>query len=84
MMLSRVSAFLIPKKTPNPSENCSFGEHQVKVFLEHYGSEFPAETVARDEFLLPAVITSSSDLATEWKTFWQYTTNQPRKISRSS
>ena len=68
-----------PKKTPNPSENCSYGERQVKVLLEHYGSELPAETVAGDEFLMPAVITSSSDLATEWKTLRRYITNQPRE-----
>ena len=76
-----VSCFSIfdPKKTPNPSENCSYGERQVKVLLEHYGSELPAETVAGDEFLMPAVITSSSDLATEWKTFRRYITNQPRE-----
>ena len=60
-----------PKKTPNPSENCLYGECQVKVLLEHYGSKLPAETVAGNEFLMPAVITSSSDLATEWKTFWR-------------
>ena len=28
---------------------------------------------------MPAVITSSSDLATEYKTFWRYITNQPRE-----
>ena len=66
-----VSCFSIfdPKKTPNSLENCTYGEDQVKVLLEHYGSELPAETVVGDEFLLPAVITSSSDLPTEWKTF---------------
>ena len=54
-----VSCFSIfdPKKTPTFSENCTCGEDQVKVLLEHYGSELPAETVVGDEFL-----TSSSDL----------------------
>ena len=28
---------------------------------------------------MPAVITSSSDLPTEWKTFRRYITNQPRE-----
>ena len=48
---------------------------------KHYGSEFPAQTVVGDEFLIPvpAVITSSSDLPTEWKTFRRYITNQPRE-----
>ena len=68
-----------PKKTPNSLENCTYGEDQVKVLLEHYGSELPAETVVGDEFLMPAVITSSSDPPTEWKTFWRYITNQPRE-----
>ena len=31
-----------PKKTPNSLENCTYGEDQVKVLLEHYGSELPA------------------------------------------
>ena len=68
-----------PKKIPNSLENCTYGEDQVKVLLEHYGSEFPAETVVGDEFLMPAVITSNSDLPTEWKTFRRYITNQPRE-----
>ena len=36
-----VSCFSIfdPKKTPNSLENCTYGEDQVKVLLEHYGSE---------------------------------------------
>ena len=35
-----VSCFSIfdPKKTPNSLENCMYGEDQVKVLLEHYGS----------------------------------------------
>ena len=76
-----VSYFSIfdPKKIPNFLENCAYGEDQVKVFLEHCGSELPAETVVGDEFLMPAVITSSSDLPTEWKTFRRYITNQPRE-----
>ena len=76
-----VSGFGIfdPKKTPNSLENCTYGEYQVKVLLEHYGSELPAETVVVDEFLMPAVITSSSDLPTECKTFRRYITNQPRE-----
>ena len=78
-MLSPVSAFLIPKKTTNSLENCTYGEDQVKVLLEHYRSELPAETVVGDEFLMLAVITSSSDLPTEWKTFRRYITNQPRE-----
>ena len=81
-----VSCFNIfdPQKTPNSSENCMYGEDQVKVLLEHYGSEFLAETVVGDEFLMPAVITtcSSSDLPTEWITFWRYITNQPREDSK--
>ena len=60
-------------------ENCTYGEDQVKVLLEHYGSEIPAETVVGDEFLMPAVITSSSDLPTELKTFRRYITNHPRE-----
>ena len=76
-----VSCFSIfePKKTPNSLENCTYGEVQVKVLLEHYGSGLPAETVVGDEFLMPAVITSSSDLPTELKTFRQYISNQPRE-----
>ena len=76
-----VSCFSIfdPKETPNSLENCTYGEDQVKVLLERYGSELPAETVVGDEFLMPAVVTSSSDLPTEWKTFRRYITNQPRK-----
>ena len=66
-----VSCFSIfdSKKTPNSLENCTYGEDQVKLLLEHYGSELPAETVVGDEFLMTAVITSSSDLLTKWKTF---------------
>ena len=74
-----VSCFSIfyPKRTRNSSENCTFGEDQVKVLFEHYGSELPAETVVGDEFLVPAII--SSDLLTEWKIFRPYITNQPRE-----
>ena len=39
----------------------------------------PAETVVGNEFLMPAVITSTSDLPTERKTFRRYITNQPRE-----
>ena len=39
----------------------------------------PAETIVGNEFLMPAVITSSSDLPTERKTFRRYITNQPRE-----
>ena len=51
-----VSFFSIfdPKKTPNSLENSMYGEDQVKVLLEHYGSERPAERVVGDEFLMPA------------------------------
>ncbi len=47
-----VSCFSIfdPKKTPNSLENCTYGEDQVKVLLEHYGSELPAETVVGMNF----------------------------------
>ena len=61
-----------------------YGEDQVKVLLEHYRSELPAETVVGDEFLMPAVITSSSDLPTEWKTFGDISPINQGKISRSS
>ena len=76
-----VSCFSIfdPKKTPNSLENCTYGENQVKVLLEHYGSERPVETVVGDEFLMPAVITSSSYLPTEWKIFRRCITNQLRE-----
>ena len=76
-----VSCFSIfdPKKTPNSLVNCTYGEDHVKVLLEHYGSKLPAETVVWDEFLMPADLTSSSDLPTEWKTFRRYITNQPRE-----
>ena len=57
------------KKTPNSLENCTYEEDQVKVLFEYYRSELPAETVVGDEFLMPTVITLSSDLPTEWKTF---------------
>ena len=75
-----VSCFSIfdPKKTPNSLENYVW-RRPIKVFLEHNGSELPAETVVGGEFLMPAVITSSSDLPTEWKTFRRYITNQPRE-----
>ena len=62
-VVSRFSIF-DPKKT----ENSTYGNDQVEVLLEHYWSELPAETVVGDEFLVPAHLTSSSDL-TEWKTF---------------
>ena len=42
-------------------------------------SERQAEKVVGDEFLMPAVIISSSDLPTEWKTFRRYITNQIRE-----
>ena len=81
-----VSCFSIfdPKKTPNSLVNCTYGEDHVKVLLEHYGSKLPAETVVWDEFLMPADLTSSSDLPTEWKTFRRYITINQGKISRSS
>ena len=78
-MLSPVSAFLILRiKAPNFSKNSTYGEDQVKTLLTHYGLELPAETVLRDEFLMPPLITGS-DLLTQWKTFRQYIRNQPRK-----
>ncbi len=52
---------------------------KLKYSLNTVGHELPAETVVGDEFLMPAVITSSSDLPTLWKTFRRYITNQPRE-----
>ena len=78
-MLSSVSAFMITRRLQIIFENCTHGEDQVKVLFEHYGSELPAETVVGDEFLIPAVITLSSDLLTEWQTFRRYITNQSRE-----
>ena len=60
-------------------ENCTHREDQIKVLFEHYGSELPADTVVGDEFLIPTVITLSSDLPTKWKTFRLYITNQSRE-----
>ena len=76
-----VSCFSIfdPKKTTNSLKKCMYGEDQDKALLDHFGSELPAETVVVGEFLMPAVITSSSDLPTEWKTFGRYIINQPRE-----
>ena len=51
------SSIFDPKKTPNSLKNCTYGEDQVKVLLEHYGSELPSEIVARGKFLMPAVTT---------------------------
>ena len=57
-----------------------YEEHQVKVLLEHHAFELPDETFAGDEFVMPTVITSRSNPSTEWKTFWQYITNQPSEV----
>ena len=34
---------------------------RVKVLLEHYGSELPAETVVGDDFLMPPVYPQSKE-----------------------
>ena len=47
-----------PKKTPNSLENCTHGE-DLKVLLEHYGSELPAETVVGDEFQHAELLTGT-------------------------
>ena len=71
-----VSCFsiFVPKKTLTFSENCTHGEDQVKVLLLHYGSELPAETVVGDEFLMPAVIASSSDLVENLSSIYHQST----------
>ena len=73
-----VSCFSIfdPKKTPNSLENCTYGEDQVKVLLEHYGSELPAETVVGDEFLMPAQVQTYPQSG---KPFGNISPSQPRE-----
>ena len=56
---------------------------KLKYSLNTMG-EHPAETVVGDEFLMPAVITSSSDLPTEWKTFRRYIKEQLQELSTNS
>ena len=81
-----VSCFSIfdPMKTPNSLEKCTYGEDQVKVLLEHYGSELPAETVVGDEFLMPAVIISIQTYPQSGKPFGDISPINQGKISRSS
>ncbi len=48
----------------------SYGENLVKVLIDHYGADQPAETVLGEEVVKPALI--SHELHTEWKTFRHY------------
>ena len=81
-MLSPLSAFLIPRRLQILWKTVCIEKTKFKLLLEQYWSELPAETVVGDEFLMPAVIISSSDLPTQWKTFRRYITNQPREDTK--
>ena len=69
-----VSCFSIfkPKKVPSldSSDLSCYGEDALKILLDHYGADRPAETVLGVEVCTPALI--SCELHTEWKTFHHF------------
>ena len=75
-----VSCFRIfdPKKVPSleSSDLPSYVEDAVKVLIDHYGADRPAETVLGVDVCTPTLI--SSELHTEWKTFRHFLAKKPK------
>ena len=75
-----LSAFSIfdPRKVPsnNFEDLSSYGEDSIKTLLAHYGVEKSAETLQGEEKVQEKII--SDDVTTEWKTFRQFMSKQPK------
>ena len=64
LKLCHLSEFLIRKNTkPTTNRSCTYCEESIKILLQHYGGELPAESIVGVEFAVPLFI--SSDLQTE-------------------
>ena len=75
-----LSAFSIfdPRKVPsnNFEDLSSYGEDSIKTLVAHYGPEKTAETLQGEEKVQEKII--SDDVTTEWKTFRQFMSKQPK------
>ena len=67
------------KKVPSldSSDLSSYGEDAVKIPLDHYGGDRPAETVLGFEVCTLALI--SCELHTEWKTFRHFLAKKKKR-----
>ena len=54
----------------------SYGEDSIKTLVTHYGVEKTAETLQGEEKVQEKII--SDDATTEWKTFQQFMSKQPK------
>ena len=54
----------------------SYGEDSIKTLVAHYGVEKTAETLQGEEKVKEKII--SDDVTTEWKTFRQFMSKQPK------
>ena len=68
-IVSNFSIFY-PPKWPNPQQEDEYGEGSIKPLTQRYRRELSAKMIVGDEFVMPAILSSSSsDVLTEWKTF---------------
>lgn len=68
-----------PKKVPGPTsvDLTTYGEDSIGTLLDHYGKDLRGETVEGIAFEKAAII--SRDVLTEWKTYRQLMTKQPKE-----
>ena len=75
-----VSSFsiFVPRKVPVTSSPLFslYGEGAIDTLIDHYAQDFPAETVHGVQFVKGGII--SLDVRTEWKTFHQLLSKQPK------
>ena len=75
-----VSSFSIfdPRKVPATSSPLFslYGEGATDTLIDHYAQDFPAKTVHGVQFVKEGII--SLDVHTEWKTYRQLLTKQPK------
>ena len=68
-----------PKKVPAPTsvELTSYGEDSISILIDHYGKDLQGKTVDGIAFEKAAII--SRDVRTEWKTYRQMMSKQPKE-----
>ena len=80
-----VSCFSIlkPKKVPSldSSDLSCYGEDALKILLDHYGVDKPAETVLGVEVCTPVLI--SCEIHTEWNTFHHILAKKPKDYMKT-
>ena len=75
-IVSSFSIFDLQKvPAPDHSDLLHYGEDSMEILLGNYGVEMPADSTDGSEYTTKALI--SSDICTEWKTYWSYLSKQP-------